>query len=74
VGVQIIGNGKNPYIVALGRQFVKQILHRGDHAVGVGGEKICSNEDFEFMILGRHGIPPKILDKHGKNGYINRNT
>ena len=37
VGMHVIGKGQNTHVVALGLQFAEQVLHRGNHAVGVGG-------------------------------------
>jgi hypothetical protein len=35
--MEAVGDGQNLHIVTLGGQFVKKILNRGNHTVGVGG-------------------------------------
>ena len=54
-----VGNGEDPHIVSLLGQFVKEILHTGDHAVGGGGVQIRGDQHFQSAFLLGHNLPPE---------------
>ena len=49
-----VRDGQDLHIVAHFRELVEKIAHRGNHAVGLGGIQIRSDQNFQFGILFGH--------------------
>ena len=54
VGVEGVGNGQDPDIVASGNELIEKVLNGSDHTVGVGGIQICGDQNFQGFLLRFH--------------------